>query len=78
MQADIPTAVGIVSTATPDAMETDGKLTTPTQKKYYIDCTNIHVPREGMELTHPLSDGMGKEGLGERTSRSERGVAAVD
>lgn len=50
-----------MSTAAPDAMETDGKLTTPTQKKYYIDCTNVHVPKEGMELTHPLSDGMGKD-----------------
>lgn len=56
--------IGTLTAAAPDAMETDGKLATPTQKKYYIDCTNLHVPREGVELAHPLSDGMGKEGEG--------------
>ena len=54
-------------------METDGKVATPPQKKYYIDCTNLHVPREGVELTHPLSDSMGEKGEGEGEERGEEG-----
>ncbi|KAG1662258.1 Actin-like protein 6A [Nymphon striatum] len=57
-KAEIPSIVGVSqSTSSSDPMETDSKPTN-IDKKYYIDTTNISVPREGMEMTTFLKDGM--------------------
>lgn len=58
-KADVPTVIGVGPQA--DApMETDkeGSTITASQRKYYIDNTFIHVPREGVEVVSPLKDGM--------------------
>jgi actin-related protein len=54
-KADIPSYVGSVVGTSPDSMETD---TSTPSKKYYTGTTALHVPREGMELSHPLNDGL--------------------
>ena len=41
-------------------METDKQPGTKHREKYYIDSTYIHRPREGVEMRHPLKDGLGK------------------
>ena len=41
-------------------METDKPPSNSTKEKYYIDSTYIHRPREGVEMRHPLKDGLGK------------------
>jgi len=28
------------------------------EKKYYIDTNNIHLPKENMEISNPVKDGM--------------------
>ena len=41
-------------------METDKEgSSTAAQRKYYVDNTFIHVPREGVEMVSPMKDGMG-------------------
>ena len=42
------------------AIETDKPPSNSTKEKYYIDSTYIHRPREGVEMRHPLKDGLGK------------------
>jgi len=59
---DVPTCVGILEEEAKDEiMETDvpseerPKLS---EKKYYIDTNNIHLPKENMEISNPVKDGM--------------------
>lgn len=41
-------------------METDKEgSSAAAQRKYYVDNTFIHVPREGVEMVSPMKDGMG-------------------
>ena len=57
-KADVPTVIGVgPQMETP--METgdkEGSAAVP-QRKYYIDNTFIHVPREGVEMVSPMKDG---------------------
>ena len=57
----MPTVIGVgPQMETP--METgdkEGSAAVP-QRKYYIDNTFIHVPREGVEMVSPMKDGMSK------------------
>ena len=41
----------------PMEMDKEGSSVVP-QRKYYIDNTFIHVPREGVEIASPMKDGM--------------------
>lgn len=56
-KADFPTTVGMVDN--PEvAMDTDDTMQTGKSKKYYIDTVNLKVPRQGMDMTTCLNDGM--------------------
>lgn len=58
LQGDVPTVIG-VGPQVDAPMETDKEgSTVGPQRKYYIDNTFIHVPREGVEMASPMKDGM--------------------
>ncbi|XP_071954669.1 actin-like protein 6A [Antedon mediterranea] len=61
-KADFPTIVGVVDNKDEKSMEVDGDsgqtIKESKSKKYVIDTNALHFPREGMELSHPLKDGM--------------------
>ena len=60
VQTDIPTTIGVGLGEEGVAMETDkADSNVKTSKKYFIDNTFIHRPRENVEMKNPLRDGMG-------------------
>ena len=61
LQADIPTVMGVGPGEDGVAMETDKDQSPKRAEKYYIDSTFIHRPREGVEMKHPLKDGLSKK-----------------
>ena len=42
-------------------METDQEQPPSSKKKYYIDSTVVYKAREGVEITTPIRDGLGKQ-----------------
>ena len=63
LQADIPTVIGVGPGEDGVAMETDKDHSPKRPEKYYIDSTFIHRPREGVEMKHPLKDGLSEGNL---------------
>lgn len=59
LQAELPSAVGIVDEEVPFT-DNENEAQAKTEKKYYIDTPYLKVPRKGMEVTSFLKDGMSK------------------
>lgn len=61
-KADIPTVVGVIENKEVEGMDVDGAppsaIKDSSEKKYIHDTSSLLYPREHMEISHPLKDGM--------------------